>query len=72
MRRVKDFLWRACGHSRTLLVAYGLIVLAALEEARLVDWSPLVGAERSGRVVAVLSVVIVIMRLITTSAVRFK
>jgi hypothetical protein len=43
-----------------------------LDEAKLLDWSALVGSERAGRVMVVMGVVMIVLRLITRAAVSFK
>jgi len=43
-----------------------------LDEAKLLDWSALVGSERAGRVMVVMGAVMIVLRLITRVAVSFK
>jgi hypothetical protein len=65
-------LWALTGNSRTILVAYAAELLGMLDEAKLLDWSALVGSERAGRVMVVMGVVMIVLRLITRAAVSFK
>jgi hypothetical protein len=39
-----------CGNSKTIAVAYAAELLGVLDEAKVLDWSQLVGAESAGRV----------------------
>jgi hypothetical protein len=61
-----------CGNSKTIAVAYGVELLGVLDEARLLDWSDLVGAENAGRVMVVMGAVMIVLRLVTRSAVSFR
>ncbi|MCC6779760.1 MAG: hypothetical protein IT537_24530 [Hyphomicrobiales bacterium] len=61
-----------CGNSRTIAVAYAAELVGLLDEARLVDWSQLLGVERGGRVMALMGVVMLVLRLVTRSAVSFR
>jgi hypothetical protein len=65
-------LWALTGNSRTILVAYAAELLGMLDEAKLLDWSALVGSERAGRVMVVMGVVMIVLRLVTRAAVSFK
>ena len=65
-------LWALAGNSRTIAVAYAAEIMAALDEAKIVDWSQLLGAERAGRVLAIMGVVMLLLRLITRTAVSFR
>jgi len=61
-----------CGNSRTLAVAYAAELLGLLDEAQLLDWSALIGAEGAGRVMAIMGAVMILLRLVTRTAVSFK
>jgi hypothetical protein len=61
-----------CGNSRTLAVAYAAELLGVLDEAKLLDWSALLGAEAAGRVMVVMGAVMILLRLVTRTAVSFK
>ncbi len=61
-----------CGNSKTIGVAYAAELLGILDEANLLDWSELVGSEQAGRVMVVMGVVMIVLRLVTRSAVSFK
>jgi hypothetical protein len=65
-------LWALAGNSRTIGIAYAAELLAALDEAKIIDWSTLLGVERGGRIMAIMGVVIFGLRLITRTAVSFK
>ena len=59
-----------CGNSRTLAVAYAAELLGLLDEAQF--WSALIGAEGAGRVMAVMGAVMILLRLVTRTAVSFR
>jgi hypothetical protein len=61
-----------CGNSRTLAVAYAAELLGLLDEAQLLDWSALIGAEGAGRVMAIMGAVMILLRLVTRTAVSFR
>jgi hypothetical protein len=62
-----------CGNSRTLAVAtYAAELLGLLDEAQLLDWSALVGAESAGRIMAIMGAVMILLRLVTRTAVSFR
>jgi hypothetical protein len=61
-----------CGNSRTLAVAYAAELLGVLDEAQLLDWSALIGAEGAGRVMAIMGAVMILLRLVTRTAVSFR
>jgi hypothetical protein len=61
-----------CGNSRTLAVAYAAELLGLLDEAQFLDWSALIGAEGAGRVMAIMGAVMILLRLVTRTAVSFK
>ena len=65
-------LWALAGNSRTIAVAYAAELLGVLDEARLLDWSALVGSEHAGRVMAVMGVAMILLRLVTRTAVSFR
>jgi len=64
--------WALTGNSRTILVGYAAELLGLLDEAKLLDWSALIGSERAGRVMVVMGVVMIVLRLVTRAAVSFK
>jgi len=68
--KFREWFWRVCGNSRTIAIAYAAQILALLDELKLLDWSALLGVERGGRVMAIMGVIMVVMRLITTTRVR--
>ena len=61
-----------CGNSRTIAVAYAAGVLGILDEAKVLDWSQLIGAEAAGRVMVIMGAVMLLLRLITRTAVTFR
>jgi hypothetical protein len=61
-----------CGNSRTLAVGYAAELLGVLDEAQLLDWSELLGAEGAGRVMAIMGAVMILLRLVTRTAVSFR
>jgi hypothetical protein len=61
-----------CGNSRTIAVAYAAELLGVLDEAKVLDWSQLVGADSAGRVMVIMGVVMIVLRLVTRTAVDFK
>ena len=61
-----------CGNSKTLAVAYGVELIGILDEARLLDWSELVGSENAGRVMVAIGAVMIVLRLVTRGAVSFR
>jgi hypothetical protein len=61
-----------CGNSRTIAVAYAAELVGLLDEASLLDWSQLIGVERGGRVMAIMGAVMLVLRLVTRSAVSFR
>jgi hypothetical protein len=70
--KLKTWLWAACGNSRTILTAYAAELLGILDQAKLLDWSPLIGAEGAGKVASILGIVMFALRLITTGPASFK
>lgn len=65
-------LWALAGNSRTIAVAYAVELLGLLDEAKYLDWSQLIDSERAGRVMAIMGVVMIILRLVTRTAVAFR
>jgi hypothetical protein len=61
-----------CGNSKTIAVAYAAELLGVLDEAKVLDWSALVGADSAGRVMVIMGAVMIVLRLVTRTAVSFK
>jgi sugar phosphate isomerase/epimerase len=61
-----------CGNSKTIAVAYAAELLGVLDEANVLDWSQLLGAESAGRVMVIMGAVMILLRLVTRTAVSFK
>src|SRR5262249_17492753 len=61
-----------CGNSKTIAVAYAAELLGVLDEAKVLDWSQLLGADSAGRVMVIGGVVMILLRLVTRTAVSFK
>jgi hypothetical protein len=61
-----------CGNSKTIAVAYAAELLGVLDEAKVLDWSQLVGADSAGRVMVIMGVVMIVLRLVTRTAVSFN
>jgi hypothetical protein len=61
-----------CGNSKTIAVAYAAELLGVLDEAKVLDWSQLLGAESAGRVMVIMGAVMILLRLATRTAVSFK
>jgi hypothetical protein len=61
-----------CGNSKTIAVAYAAELLGVLDEAKVLDWSQLLGAESAGRVMVIMGAVMILLRLVTRTAVDFK
>lgn len=61
-----------CGNSKTIAVAYAAELLGVLDEAKVLDWSQLLGADSAGRVMVIMGVVMILLRLVTRTAVNFK
>jgi hypothetical protein len=61
-----------CGNSRTIAVAYAAELLGVLDEAKVLDWSALLGADSAGRVMVIMGAVMIVLRLVTRTAVSFK
>lgn len=58
-------MWALAGNSRTMAVAYSAALLSVLEMVKVIDLEPLIGASNAGRVVSIMSIVMVVMRVIT-------
>ena len=65
-------LWAMAGNSKTILVAYAVELIGVMDEARMLDWSELVGAENAGRVMVIMGAAMILLRLVTRTAVSFK
>jgi hypothetical protein len=61
-----------CGNSRTIAVAYAAELLGVLDEAKVLDWSALLGADSAGRVMVIMGAVMIVLRLVTRTAVDFR
>jgi hypothetical protein len=61
-----------CGNSKTIAVAYATELLGVLDEAKVLDWSQLLGADSAGRVMVIMGAVMILLRLVTRTAVNFK
>jgi hypothetical protein len=61
-----------CGNSKTIAVAYAAELLGVLDEAKVLDWSQLLGVDSAGRVMVIMGVVMIVLRLVTRTAVSFK
>ena len=61
-----------CGNSKTVAVAYAAELLGVLDEAKVLDWSQLLGAESAGRVMVIMGALMIVLRLVTRTAVSFK
>jgi hypothetical protein len=61
-----------CGNSKTIAVAYAAELLGVLDEAKVLDWSQLLGAESAGRVTVIMGALMILLRLVTRTAVSFK
>jgi hypothetical protein len=72
LERASACLRGLCGNSKTIAVAYAAELLGVLDEAKVLDWSQLVGAESAGRVMVIMGVVMILLRLVTRTAVSFK
>jgi hypothetical protein len=65
-------LWAVAGNSKTILAAYAVELIGVMDEARMLDWSQLVGAENAGRVMVIMGAAMILLRLVTRTAVSFK
>jgi hypothetical protein len=65
-------LWGFAGNSKTIAVAYAAELIGVMDEAKLLDWSALVGSEKAGRVMVVMGAVMIVLRLVTRTAVAFR
>jgi hypothetical protein len=61
-----------CGNSKTIAVGYAAELLGILDEAKVLDWSQLLGAEAAGRVMVIMGAVMILLRLVTRTAVTFR
>jgi hypothetical protein len=64
--------WAIAGNSKTIAVAYAVELVGVMDEAKMLDWSQLVGAENAGRVMVIMGVAMILLRLVTRTAVSFK
>ena len=53
-------------------VAYAVELIGVMDEASMLDWSQLVGAENAGRVMVIMGAAMILLRLVTRTAVSFK
>jgi len=65
-------LWAMAGNSKTILVAYAVELIGVMDEARMLDWSQLVGAENAGRVMVIMGAAMILLRRVTRTAVSVK
>jgi hypothetical protein len=65
-------LWAIAGNSKTIVVGSAAELLGLLDEAKLLDWSALIGSEKAGRVMVVMGAAMIVLRLITRAGVSFK
>jgi hypothetical protein len=70
--KIKARLWAIAGNSKTIAVAYAVQLLALLDEFKIIDWSGLLGVERGGRIAAIMGLVMIGLRLVTTRAASFR
>jgi hypothetical protein len=68
----KARLWALAGNSRTMLVAYGLEIVGALDEARYFNWSDWFGVENGGRIAVVCGALMIGMRMVTRGALAWQ
>jgi hypothetical protein len=57
---------------KTIAVAYAVELIGVMDEAKMLDWSQLVGAENAGRVMLIMGTAMILLRLVTRTAVSFK
>ena len=72
LRRFNARLWALAGNSRTLLVAYGLELVGALDEARYFAWSDWFGVTNGGRIAVACGFVMILMRMVTRGALAWQ
>ena len=60
-----------CGNSKTIAVAYAAELLGVLDEAKVLDWSQLLGAESAGRVMVIMGALMIVLRIVPRPAVSF-
>jgi hypothetical protein len=64
--------WAVAGNSKTIAVAYAVELIGVMDEASMLDWSQLVGAENAGRVMVIMGAAMILLRLVTHTAVSFR
>ena len=64
--------WAVAGNSKTIAVAYAVELIGVMDEASMLDWSQLVGAENAGRVMVIMGAAMILLRLVTRTAVSFR
>ena len=64
--------WAVAGNSKTIAIAYAVELIGVMDEARMLDWSQLVGAENAGRIMVIMGAAMILLRLVTRTAVSFK
>jgi uncharacterized membrane protein len=64
--------WAVAGNSKTIAVAYAVEMIGVMDEASMLDWSQLVGAENAGRVMVIMGAAMILLRLVTHTAVSFR
>jgi hypothetical protein len=64
--------WAVAGNSKTIAVAYAVELIGVMDEASMLDWSQLVGAENAGRIMVIMGAAMILLRLVTHTAVSFR
>ena len=64
--------WAVAGNSKTIAVAYAVELIGVMAEASMLDWSQLVGAENAGRIMVIMGAAMILLRLVTHTAVSFR
>ena len=64
--------WAVAGNSKTIAAAYAVELIGVMDEASMLDWSQLVGAENAGRVMVIMGAAMILLRLVTRTAVSFR
>ena len=64
--------WAVAGNSKTIAVAYAVELIGVMDEASMLDWSQLVGAENVGRIMVIMGAAMILLRLVTHTAVSFR
>src|SRR5262245_10979110 len=72
LARACDRLRGLCGNSKTIAVAYAAELLGVLDEVKVLDWSQLLGADSAGRVMVIMGAVMIVLRVVTRTAVSFR